>query len=118
MSDLEFWIALSMVPEVGNITLKKLIAAFGSPRAVFNAPLEELSSINGVNGSKAKNIKNFSGWKDVEKQIAALRQNNARSVTLNDSEYPAMLRQTEDAPAILYVKGTIIEEDRFAIAVV
>ncbi|MFN3396202.1 MAG: DNA-processing protein DprA, partial [Thermodesulfovibrionales bacterium] len=33
-------------------------------------------------------------------------------------EYPSLLREIEDAPVILYVKGEIKEEDRFSISIV
>jgi DNA processing protein len=39
-------------------------------------------------------------------------------VTFRDADYPSMLRQTEDGPVLLYVKGSIQEEDKFAIAIV
>lgn len=107
-----------MVPEIGNITFRKLLSIYGNPEAVFDASIKELSSINGVSKSKAKNIKNFSGWNGVEKQLKLLHQSNARVVTYNSPDYPVMLRQIEDAPAVLYVKGTIADEDKFAVAIV
>lgn len=118
MSDLESWIALSMVPEVGNITFRRLISVFGTPGAVFSAGIRELSAVNGMNESKARKIKQFSGWKDAKGQVEALRQNDAKLMTLSDPGYPDLLRQVEDAPAVIYAKGTLVKEDRFAIAVV
>ena len=118
MSKPEQWIALAAVPEVGPVTFRKLISLYGEPSSVFEAPLEELSSIEGVGQKKAKNIKGFSGWKDAEKEVRLLTQCNARVLTFPSPEYPALLRQIEDAPAILYVRGTTQDEDRFAIALV
>ena len=118
MPDLESWIALSLVPEVGPVTFRKLLSLYRDPASVFEAPLRELSAIEGVGGKKAKNIKDFSGWKNVEKHVEQLNRCDARVVTFRDADYPSMLRQTEDAPVLLYVKGSIQKEDKFAIAIV
>jgi DNA processing protein len=118
MSHPESWIALSMVPEIGNISFRKLLSAFGSPEAVFDSSIENLTHVPGISERKAKNIKHFSAWANVEKQIELLHRENARVVTFDSPEYPAMLRQIEDAPAVLFVKGRIEDEDKFAIAIV
>ncbi|HXX80273.1 MAG TPA: DNA-processing protein DprA [Thermodesulfovibrionales bacterium] len=118
MANLESWIALSMVPEIGNVTFKKLLSMYNTPDEVFKAPLKELSCAEGVGEKRAHHIKNFSRWKDVEKQLELLVQHNARLVTYHSQEYPPMLRQIEDAPVNLYIRGAIKNEDRFAIALV
>lgn len=107
-----------MVPEIGNISFRKLLSVFGSPEAVFDSSIERLARVPGISERKAKNIKHFSAWENVKKQIELLRMEDARIVTFDSPEYPAMLRQIDDAPAVLFVKGQIQDEDRFAIAIV
>ena len=114
----ESWIALSLVPEIGNVTFRKLLSLFGTPEAVFHESRERLASIEGIGERRAANIKNFSGWREAEKQLSRLQGMNARAISFQSAEYPAMLRQVEDAPVLLYVRGTIHDEDRFSIAVV
>jgi len=118
MSNIESWIALSLVPEIGPVTFRKLLSIYGDPASVFDVPQKELSAIDGVGEKKAKNIKGFSGRKDAGKQIRQLEQCNANVITFLSPEYPAMLRQIEDTPVLLYVKGTIRDDDRFAVALV
>jgi DNA processing protein len=114
----ESWIALSLVPEVGNVTFRKLLALFGTPEAVFHASREHLAGIEGIGERRATNIKQFSDWREVEKQLSRLQNMSGRVISFQSPEYPTMLRQVEDAPVLLYVKGTIQDEDRFSIAVV
>lgn len=118
MSHLESWIALSMVSEIGSATFRKLLSACGDPEAVFKEPLERLSRIPGVGERKARNIRNFSDWKSVERQVELLHKSGAIAVTYDSPEYPVMLRQIEDAPAILFVRGRIEDGDKFALAIV
>lgn len=107
-----------MVPEIGNASFRRLLSVFGRPEAVFDSPEDKLASVPGIGERKARNIINFSGWKDVEKQLELLCREDAHVVTCDSPAYPALLGQIDDAPAILFVKGKIEDEDRFAIAIV
>ncbi len=48
MSNLESWIALSMVPEIGPVTFRKLLSLYGEPSSIFEALLPELAAIDGM----------------------------------------------------------------------
>jgi DNA processing protein len=43
---------------------------------------------------------------------------NARKITLQDKDYPAILKEIHDPPKELYIKGEIINQDKTAIGVV
>lgn len=118
MSSLDSWIALSLVPEVGNITFKRLLAVYENPEAIFNASLKDLSHIAGMSEKKAANIKNFSDWAGVKKQVDHIRETGVTVITCKSREYPERLKQIDNAPNVLYVKGTLTDEDKFTIAIV
>ena len=42
MSDLKYWIALSMLPDVGPIRARNLLEVFSTPEQIFNAREKEL----------------------------------------------------------------------------
>jgi len=67
MSDIRSWIGLSMVHDIGPVTSRKLLAAFGSPEAIFHADTEALLSVQGLSRERAANIKKFNRWDEVEK---------------------------------------------------
>jgi len=118
MTDRIYWIALTEVPDIGPITAKKLLALYKRPESIFKASYKELSGIPGISLKKAKNIKDFSGWKKIENSIKMLEYRGIRTVTYHDRDYPETLKNIDDAPIVFYVKGQIHKEDRFAIAVV
>lgn len=118
MSDLKYWIALTEVPDIGPVTAKKLLATYKTPEAIFNAPYKELCSIDIINKKRAKNIKEYSGWKEIDSQLEKLDIKGIKIVTFNDKDYPETLRNIDDAPVVLYIKGKMQMEDKFAIAVV
>lgn len=118
MSDPKFWIALSDVPDIGPVTAKKLLAIYKKPEAVFKAPYKELANIRGIGPAKAKNIKGYSEWGKIDTQLKKLDANGIKIVTFSNKDYPEMLKNIEDAPIVLYIKGTIQKEDRYAVAIV
>ena len=118
MSELKYWIALSMLSDVGPVVSRKLLSVFGTPESIFKAEIDELLSVEGVGINRAKNIKGFSSWKDVERRINVLEKRGIKAVCFDESSYPELLREIEDAPIIIYMKGDIHPQDRYAVAIV
>ena len=118
MSDPKFWIALSDVPDIGPVTARKLLAIYRKPEAVFKAPYKELANIRGIGPAKAKNIKGYSEWGKIDAQLKKLDANGIKTVSFSNKDYPEMLKNIEDAPIVLYIKGIIQKEDRYAVAIV
>ncbi len=117
-NDLKFLLALSFIEDVGPVTTVRLLSAFHTPEAIFGAGFAELSSLGKISSSKAKKITAFNAWDRIDKEIENAEHHNIRIVTLFDKEYPEPLSHLENAPPILYVRGDLIEEDRFALAIV
>lgn len=112
------WLALTFVKDIGPLTVRKLVAAFGSPKRIFEAGLAELKGIPGIGEARARSIKEFDRWREVDKELASAGEQGIAAVALEDPRYPALLKQLDDAPIILYIKGRITEEDRYAVAMV
>ena len=116
--DLFYWLALSLIPGVGSILLKRLLDQFKTPEAVFQAPMNELLNIEGLGERVAKEIRKGPVEKAVEKELYLLKEVGGKIVTLKDSAYPKRLRDIYDPPPLLYVRGDLKEEDEFAISIV
>jgi DNA processing protein len=118
MPDIRPWIGLSMVQEVGPVWGRKLLASFGSPENIFKAEADALHSIKGMSRERVGNIRNFSQWAEVDKYIAVIERNGLAVVPCQEDRYPEVLKNIEDAPLVLYMKGEYNPDDRFAIGVV
>ena len=118
MADIRHWIGLSMVHDIGPVTSRKLLASFGNPENIFRADPDSLLSVKGVSRERALNIRKFSQWDEVEKYIGIMVRNGIEAVSYQDDCYPEVLKNIEDAPIVLYMKGKYHPEDRFAIGVV
>jgi DNA processing protein len=118
MSDIKYSIALSMLQDIGPVGARKLLSVLGTPERIFNSEFDILLAVEGIGINRARNIKEFSSWKDVEKQIKVLEKSEIKAVSFDEPSYPEMLREIEDAPVVVYIKGDIQPQDRYAIAIV
>jgi DNA processing protein len=116
--DVFYWLALSLIPGVGSILLKRLLDRFKTPEAVFQEPLEELLSIEGLSEKVAREIRKGPLEKEVDKELYLLKEVGGEIVTLRDDSYPKRLRDIYDPPALLYVRGELKREDELAISIV
>lgn len=116
--DLKYWLALTLIKDIGPVTAKRLLSAFRTPQRVFEASPNELKDVEGINGSKINGISEFNSWDDVEKEINEINRHNVRIIRYTDEEYPESLRYIDNSPVILYVKGSFIKKDKYAVAIV
>ena len=102
--DRQYWLALNWVEGLGVRGAHKLLGHFGTPLAVYAAPLTELERC-GIQRPAAQQIFAQAGLKEAEKELAAAAKAGSRVVCFPDQDYPALLREIADPPLALYVKG-------------
>lgn len=109
--DLKYWLALKWTEGVGNIGFTALIDAFGSPEGVFSASLHDLKETSGIGQKTAGALKSFSRWQQVERELESAQGHQVSIITYQDPLYPKYLLNIYNFPPILYVKGTLREDD-------
>ncbi len=117
---LKYKIALRLLPKIGSINAKNLIAYAGSPEAVFKIPQELLLKIPGI-GNVLSNLilKNRkTALERAEKEIQFISKNGIKVLFFLDKNYPFLLKQCPDAPILLFQKGEINFENRKAVSIV
>lgn len=116
--ELRYWLALLFAKDVGPATARRLLGAFGSPEAIFQASLRDLTGVEGVGEARARQISGFKAWDRIERELAAIQALHADIILYPDADFPESLRPYDDAPLLLYKKGTLEESDRCAVAIV
>lgn len=118
MTDLECLMILNSIPEVGFIRFNNLIARFGSVKNIFTATQAELEEVEDIGPKIAGSILICKPGKELERELKLIKEHNVKVISYLDKEYPENLKQIYDPPIILYVKGNILPEDKFAFAIV
>jgi DNA processing protein len=118
MEDLEAFVLLNMIPQLGPKRLKKLLDHFKEPLKIIQASFDEIQSVEGFGAELAKLIVENCLNLDASKEIERARKNGFKIITLNDSIYPKNLRHIFDPPVVLYVYGELKLEDILSISIV
>jgi len=113
-----YWLALSLTPGIGSTLIKRLLEQFGTPEAVFRAPLKELLRVEGLGEKVALEIRKGPLEKTVERELSLLKETGGTVITLKDEVYPRRLRDIYDPPAVLYARGSLKKEDELAVSIV
>lgn len=104
--------------EIGSSNISRVVSCFQNLLDLWNGKSSEINAMNGVsNKVKEKIIKNRNK-EYLEKFFAKIKKENIEIVTTYDENYPKRLKYIDYNPRVLYVKGKILEEDDFAIALV
>ncbi|MDP3761298.1 MAG: DNA-processing protein DprA [Ramlibacter sp.] len=121
-AELAAWLRLALTPEIGNTAARRLLAAFGLPKVVFEQPPHSLEQVvsPALATALGKQPEQLAAQVDATwRWLEAAEKPGARQVlTLADSAYPPGLLQTEDPPLMLYVAGRIPPAWPVGIAVV
>ncbi len=116
--DLKFRVALSMIPGIGCVHARSLIAYFGNIPDIFKATEKVLMKVPGIGSITARNIVANNSLRRAEQEIRFNEKNGIKTLFFLDNDYPSRLRRCSDAPIVLYVKGNIRFNEEKVVAIV
>lgn len=116
--ELIYEIGVSLLPGVGSINSKTLIAYCGGAEGVFKQKRGHLEKIDGIGPKLAHAISNQSVLSQAEEELKFVRKENLQTLFFNDDEYPYRLKQAIDSPIMLYYKGVDVLNYQRILAIV
>lgn len=115
---LEHWIWLSLRGHLGAKGAERLLAAFGSPEAVFEADRTSLLQSGCVSSAMLPALLDKS-LDEAQRIVSDCTKKHIHILTLHDEAYPSSLRAVDDPPTVLYMLGSLPAlEERPAIGIV
>jgi DNA processing protein len=115
---LAYKIAISLIPGIGAVTARNLIAYIGSVEGVFLEKEKNLMKIPGVGEINAQKVLRQNVLERAKREVEFILKNQIKTFFYLDEEYPARLKNCSDAPIILYFKGHANLNERRIISVV
>ena len=103
----KFWIAFSAIEQIDSPFIHRLYNYFGDIEEAFNAGLNELSQVDGLSVKRAETFLRERDKIDPDKALFGVENRGVDYLTLEDDNYPKMLKQISDPPAVLYYKGDL-----------
>lgn len=109
--ELASWLRLTLTPDIGNGTARKLLAAFGLPEAIFSQSPSALLQV--VTPAQADALREEppelpaqleATWQWLQNPEGSAPR---RILALGDADYPPALLNIEDPPLLLYLMGRL-----------
>lgn len=100
-------IALSIIPGIGGVLARNLVAYAGSVEGVFTESLKTLQKIPGIGEVNAHRVKDKTLFARAEEEIHFIEKNGIQPCFYTDKDYPRRLKNCPDAPILIYSKGNL-----------
>jgi len=104
-TDLRYKIGIGLIPKIGPVLTRRLVAYCGSVEGIFREKKKGLSRIPGIADRLADYILKNRDLEAADAEIEWIQQQGVDALFYLDDNYPARLKQCEDAPVMLFIRG-------------
>lgn len=98
-------IALTLCPGIGHIVARRLVNSVGSAAEVFRRREELPELLSGITPTVMNALNTPAAFARAERELKFIEKNHISCLTLKDEAYPSRLRECDDAPIVLFLKG-------------
>ncbi len=117
MTETRYWVAFNLVPHIGPAKTQRLLDRFGDLKTAWHASHFELATA-GLDKRAFDSLLETRQKIDLDAELEKIARAGVHVLTLDDSAYPRLLKNISNPPCVLYVKGEIVSDDDWAVAVV
>ena len=117
-NELLYILALQHVPNIGDITAKRLIGHCGNAEAVLKEKKQNLLKIDGIGSVILSDLFKSEHLKEAEKEIEFINSNNIKVTYFQEENYPEKLKHCIDGPILLFETGSIKLKKQHIISIV
>jgi len=110
-------VGFSLVPGIGRVRIGQLESYFGSLEHAWKATPSELKHA-GLDNSSVRAITSRRPEVSLEAEMEKLERYGVTVLIYHDPDYPARLKEIHDYPPLLYIRGSLLPEDEWCLAVV
>ncbi len=103
----KYWIALSSIEEIGSRTIEKLYQHFNDIEKAYNCNKSDLEQIEGLSVKLAEKFLKTRDKINPDKCLEEVQNKGINFITLEDNNYPKLLKEISNPPAVLYYKGDL-----------
>ncbi len=97
---------------------RNLFQAFGTPEGILRASRRELEAVEGMRPSIVQGLLAVQDPPCGEDHLARMEKEGIRILSYEEAEYPDNLRRMPDPPPVLFMKGSLLPRDEWAVAVI
>jgi len=117
MIDKRYWIGFNLIKGIGAVRMQALIQHFGDLEVAWRAAPIDLARA-GLSLKLIERIVQARQHVDLEKVWAKIEAQGIKILTWEDEMYPQRLKEIDQPPPVLYIRGSYLPDDLFAVAIV
>ncbi len=100
-----YQIALTLIPNIGDVLAKNLVSYCGGVEAVFKEKKAKLLKIPGIGEFSADCISSFKSFERAEEELKFIEKHKIKTLFYLDESYPFRLKDINDSPCLMYYFG-------------
>ena len=116
-ADRLYWVGFNLVKGIGAVRFRTLLDAFGDAQTAWQASTDDLRQA-GLSQKIVENLLQLRTQVSLEQVWERIQQHHVTILTWDDEGFPRRLKDIDQPPPVLYVRGTLEEQDDWAVAVV
>ncbi|NMH89272.1 DNA-processing protein DprA [Flavivirga algicola] len=117
-NELLYTLALQHVPNIGDITAKRLISHCGTAEAVLKEKKRNLLKVDGIGSVILGGLFEANHLRVAEKEMAFIESNKIQVSYFKEASYPEKLKHCIDGPILLFQSGNINLKQQHIISIV
>jgi len=114
---LQYWLGFNQVKGIGPVRLQALIDSLGDVRTAWQASANQLQAA-GLSSRLTNRLIRIRRSGSLDQLLDQVRERELTVLTWENPAYPDRLRDIPQSPPVLYLSGSLREEDSTAVAVV
>lgn len=112
-----YWVGFNVVKGIGSVRMKRLLEFFGDAVSAWNASADSLREA-GLGPQQINSLIDFRTENSLEQVWQQIQKEDIEVLTWLDDGYPARLREIDNSPPVIYMRGSLLEEDNWAVGIV
>ncbi|MBI2831655.1 MAG: DNA-protecting protein DprA [Chloroflexi bacterium] len=117
MNSAKYAVGFSLIPRIGHVRFSQLESHFGSLENAWQAGPAELKQA-GLDSGAVRSIIAHRPEISLDAEMEKLERYGVKALTWHHPDYPARLKEIYDSPPLIYVRGSLLPEDTWCVAVV
>lgn len=117
MDDKRYWIGFTLIKGIGAVRFQRLLERFGDAESAWGAAPAELAQA-GLSLKLIERLVTVREKVELDRIWDQIQTKGIQVLTWLDEAYPQRLKEIEQPPPVLYLRGELIPEDTWAVAIV
>lgn len=113
----KYWVGFNLVKGIGAARLRGLLDYFGDVQAAWEAPPAAWQAA-GLSARIVETLVKVRSGVVLDQLVERIRAQGITILTWDDGAYPAYLKEVDAPPPVLYVRGTVMDQDGWAVGIV